>query len=59
MLARRSSLVRAYPEPVGEFIFSPFSISPVKRRVIDAFQKEFPVKKNKGGLVTNNFKGTF
>ncbi len=35
------------------------SLSPFKRRVFDAFQKEFPVKKNKGGLVTNNFKGTF
>ena len=35
------------------------SLAPFKRRVFDAFQKEFPVKKNKGGLVTNNFKGTF
>jgi len=35
------------------------SLSPFQKRVFEAFQREFPAKKNKGGVVTNNFKGSF
>jgi hypothetical protein len=35
------------------------SLTPFQRRVHDAFEKEFPIKRNKGGVVTNNFKGVY
>ena len=35
------------------------SLTPFQRKVYDAFEREFPIKRNKGGVVTNKFKGVY